>query len=107
MKKQIISTLAWVAVAIVIAGCAHTTETAAKKSPVQEVVILIAQDGTGTVAGEKCATAQLAAKLSGLGARNAMVQVDDAGATRTQVTAVMDACKAAVVEQVYGIVNHK
>lgn len=52
MKKHVISTLAWIVVAFVVAGCDHTTEPpapgkspvqepAAKKSPIQEVVIQI------------------------------------------------------------------
>lgn len=94
MKRRIITTIACVAVAFAIVGCAHTTN--------QQVAVSIARDGTFAVAGQPCPPGELAARLTELAAKRhkAVVVRADAGAPVALVAEVMDACKAAGVQRI-------
>ena len=108
MKKHIITIVGCIAVAIGIVGCAHTSGTVSGQDKQQEVTqhrvtqqvtIAIARDGKLTLEGRRCPPNQLGERLSGMGARKAVVQADKQ-ASFTEVLAVLSACKAAGVEQV-------
>jgi biopolymer transport protein ExbD len=92
MKKHIITSIGYVAAILALTGCAHT----------KPIVVGIAPDGALTVGGRPCSETQLVARLSELGARNhhgAVIRADKS-APLTQVTTVMNACKAAGVQPV-------
>ena len=97
MKKQIITTIGCIVMASAIVGCAHTSSTASAGAR-QQVAISIARNGTLTVAGKQCSVDQLTARLSGMAAQNAVINAD-IHTPYSHVVAIVDACKAAGVEQ--------
>jgi biopolymer transport protein ExbD len=97
MKRHIITTIACVAAALAVAGCARTTKTAQ-----HQVSITVARSGALSVAGQQCSPSQLPARLTGFTVKQpvAVLLQADTGAPYKQVVAVLDACTAAGVERV-------
>jgi biopolymer transport protein ExbD len=102
MKKHLIKTIGCIAAAITFAGCLHSPNTTAQEDRQQPVAISIAPNGELSVAGEQCRQSELTGRLTELAAKRqtAVLVRADARAPYTQVVAVMDACKAAGMQQV-------
>jgi biopolymer transport protein ExbD len=95
MKKHILI-IGCIAVAFTCAGCSRTANTAAGDNTQQQVSITVSDDGSFSVAGEKCSPTDLASKLRQMVARgttNAIIQ--NRGVSSNQFMAMMQACDGA------------
>lgn len=97
MKKPMMM-IGCIAVAFAFAGCSRTANTAMRNQTQPEVSITAADDGSFSIAGERCPPGDLASRLRQKVARGTTVAiVQNKDVTSDQFMAMMQACEAAGV----------